>query len=70
MVALPGAHSPQFYNPSPWLKKRAEAAVGAAALPPHPAPFTWSSEGGQLRQAEAAVDAGVVRARVGQAQGL
>ena len=37
MVALPGAHSPQlFYNPSPWLKKHAEAAVGAADPPPPP----------------------------------
>lgn len=70
MVALPGAHSPQLmYNPSPWLKNKiCRGGVGAAALPP--TPLARCSEGRQLRQAEAAVDAGVVRARVGQAQGL
>lgn len=40
----------------------------ATALPPPV--LDGCSEGWQLRQAEAAVHAGVVRARVGQAQGL
>lgn len=40
----------------------------ATALPPPV--LDECSEGWQLRQAEAAVHAGVVRARVGQAQGL
>ena len=75
LVALPGAHSPQInLHPKSTAQKQnpPRRRWGAAALPPFPPPPRrhWCSEGRQLRQAQAAVDAGVVRARVGQAQGL
>lgn len=68
MLALPGAYSPQIFTThvhgSKNLKRRRWAT---ALLPPV---LDGCLEGWQLRQAEAAVHAGVVRARVGQAQGL
>lgn len=62
--ALPGALSPRINLHPKSMAQRQDLQPGP------PPPRRWCSEGWQLRQAEAAVDAGVVRARVGQAQGL
>lgn len=70
MLALPGAFSPQI-NLQPMSmaqKQNPQRRYWATALTPPV--LDGCSEGWQLRQAEAAVHAGVVRARVGQAQGL
>lgn len=72
-----GRDGDSFWSPLPTINLQPKSMAQKQdlqrqhwGLQPHPAPSCWCSEGGQLRQAEAAVDAGVVRARVGQAQGL